>query len=137
MTTINDAFATELTQKDEGYESGSELFNASTPLSRAPIIYHVVTVEDLSFNPANFGQSPTTPDQHAKSSCHKCGCSSFTHHQLAFTSSDDKSPVRHSEQCSQHPSTDDSSHNPREADASYSVHHNLCPSKPVSHRLLG
>ena len=64
VTTLNDAFETELEQEDKGYDSGSESFNIPTPLSRAPHIYHVSTREDLSFNAANFGQSPTTPEQH-------------------------------------------------------------------------
>ena len=46
MTTLNEAFETELAQEGEGYESGSENFNIPTPLSRAPRIYHVSTVDD-------------------------------------------------------------------------------------------
>ena len=131
MTTLNDAFATELAQEDEGYESWSETFNMPIPLSRAPRIYHVTMVEDLSFNPTNLGQSPTTLDEHAKSTCCSYRSSSITHHQLVFTSLDDESPVRCSKQCNQHPSTNDSRHDPWEADASYSVHHNLChPTNP-------
>ena len=34
VTTLNDAFATELTQEDEDYESGSESFNVPIPLSK-------------------------------------------------------------------------------------------------------
>ena len=47
VTTLNDVFETELAQEDEGYESGSENFNIPTPLSRAPIIYHISMVEDF------------------------------------------------------------------------------------------
>ena len=102
MTTLNDTFETKHTQKDEGYESGSDYFNIPTPLSRAPRIYHVFTMNDLSFNPVNFGQSPTTPEQHAESSpCRYRNCN-IACHQLVFTSSDDKSPVWPRKHHSQH-----------------------------------
>ena len=45
----------ELAKQDEGYESQSENLNIP-PLSGAPRIYHVLTREELSFNPVNFGQ---------------------------------------------------------------------------------
>ena len=64
VTTLNNAFETELAQEDEGYESGSENFNIPTLLSRAPGISHVSAREDFSFNPSHFGESPTTPVQH-------------------------------------------------------------------------
>ena len=97
VTTLSDIYETEVAQKDEGYESGSESFNIPTTLSRLPRIDHVSTREELSFNPANFGQSPTIPEQHEESSsCRYTHCS-FTCHWLVFTSSDDESPVRHSE----------------------------------------
>ena len=38
LTTLNDAFEQELSQEDEGYESGSESLNIPTPLRRAPWI---------------------------------------------------------------------------------------------------
>ena len=97
VTTLSDAFKTELAQKDEVYESGSENFNIPTHLSKALIIYQVSTVEDSSFNPANFGQLPTTPEQHEESSSHRHRCHSNTCHHLVFTSSDDESAVRPSE----------------------------------------
>ena len=50
-----DTFEKELTQEDEGYESGSETFHIPTPLRRAPRVYHVSMVDDLSFNLDNFG----------------------------------------------------------------------------------
>ena len=68
VTTLNDAFETELAQEDAGYESGSENFNIPTPPSRALRIYHISTKEDLSFDPLHFGQSPTTPVQHEETS---------------------------------------------------------------------
>ena len=50
-----------------------------------------------------------------------------------FTSLDGDSPVRPSGQCSQHSSTNDRSCDPREPDASSSVHHSLCaPIIPIS-----
>ena len=97
VTILNDAFVTELVQEDEVYESGSESFNIPTPLSRAPRIYHVSRREEFSFDPGNFGPSPTTPEQCEWTSCHRYRCHSFTWHQLVFTSSNDESPVRHSE----------------------------------------
>ena len=36
VTTLNNAFETEIEQEDEGYESESESFNITTSLSRAP-----------------------------------------------------------------------------------------------------
>ena len=41
MTTLNDTFERELTQEDEGYESGSKNLSISTPLRKAPQIYHI------------------------------------------------------------------------------------------------
>ena len=49
MTTLNDAFEWELTQKDEGYESGSESLGIPTPLRRVPWICHISTSENISF----------------------------------------------------------------------------------------
>ena len=51
MTTLNDAFQRELTQDDEGYESGSKSLGIPTPLRRAPWIYQVSTSENLPFDP--------------------------------------------------------------------------------------
>ena len=107
--------------------------STSLPLSaEQQEFYHISTVEDLSFNPANFGQSPTTPGQHARSSLHRYRGCSITCCQLVFTSSDDESPEKPSEQHSQHSSANDRGHSPRGADTSSSVHHNLChPVKPT------
>ena len=55
VTTLNNAFKTEVTQEDEGYQSGSEKINIPTPLNRALRVYHVLTMEHLSFDPVNFG----------------------------------------------------------------------------------
>ena len=104
MTTLNDAFETELAQEDAGYDSWSENFNITTPLSRALRIYHVTTREDLSFDPAHFGQPPTTLVQHEETSQHRYRHHSFTCCLLVVASSDDESHVR-----SQHSNTDTSS----------------------------
>ena len=37
---------------------GVKASTSPNPLSRAPRVYHVSTMKELSFNPANFGQSP-------------------------------------------------------------------------------
>ena len=126
MTTLNDVLETELTQEDEGYESGSENFNILFPLSRALRIYHISMVEDLSFNLANFGQSPTTQEQHEWSSPCRHIYLSLTCCYLVFTSSDDESPMRASEWCSPCSSTKAKSWPHRRGDLSPSVHHNLC-----------
>ena len=93
LTTLNNAFETEFAQ-DKGYESESEGFNIPTPLSRALRVYHISTMEELSFNPANFGLLTTTPEHHEEYSPQGYRCSNLTCHQLVFTSSDDVSPVR-------------------------------------------
>ena len=119
VTTLNNAFETELAQEHKGYESGSESFNVPIPLSRAPRVYHVSTMGDLSFNPANFGQSPTIPEQHEETSPQRYRSHSFTCHQLVFTSLDDESPVR-----PQHSSTVADGPACRSADLSVPEHHN-------------
>ena len=53
VTTLNNAFQTELAQEDKCYESGSESFNIHTPLSKPQRVYHVSMMEDISFDPAN------------------------------------------------------------------------------------
>ena len=120
MTTLNDAFETDLAQEDNGYESRSENFNTPTPLSRILRIYHGSAREDFSFNPSHFGESPTTPMQHEETSSCQYRCCSFTCHQLVFTSSNDESPVR-----PQHSITDARSPVTRRAELSSSVHQNL------------
>ena len=109
VATLNDAFETDLAREDKGYESGRESFNIPTPLSRAPRVYHISTMEELSFNSTNFRKSPTSPRaswHHEKHSPWGYRCHSFTHQWLVFTSSDDESPVR--------------------AELSSPEHHNLC-----------
>ena len=82
FTTLNSAFETELAQEDKGYKNGSESFSIPTPLSRALRVYYVSTMEDLFFDPANFDQSPATPEQHEKTSPHR-----YRHHRDDDTTS--------------------------------------------------
>ena len=118
VTTLNNASETDLAWEDEGYKSGSESFNILTSLSRAPRVYHVSTMEDLPFDPANFGWLQTTSVQHEENSPWRYRHHSFTCCHLVFTSSDDESPIR-----LQHSSTDASSLDCRSADLSSPHHH--------------
>ena len=92
MTTLNNTFDIELTQEDEGYESESDSLNIPTPLRRVPGIYHILTREDLSFN-------PTTPLTRAKQqpvhSLWRFICCSLVCCHLVFSSFDEESPVTH------------------------------------------
>ena len=99
MTTLNDTFEWELTQEDEGYESGSQSLNIPTPLRRAPWIYHVSTSQNFSFNPAT---PLTTSEQHPEHSPRSFRSHSPVCHCLVFTSSDNESPVRTSNPCLWH-----------------------------------
>ena len=56
VTTLNAAFESKLSLKDEGYESGSNNFNIPTPLIRTSKVHHVSSVEHASFDP-----DPVTP----------------------------------------------------------------------------
>ena len=51
VTTLNAAFELKLALEDEGYESGSDNFNMSTPLRKALKIHHVSSIENASFDP--------------------------------------------------------------------------------------
>ena len=101
--------------------------STSPPLSagRAPWVYHVSTMEELSFDPAYFGQSPTIPEHQEEHLSWGCRCCSFTHCQLVFTRSDDESPVRPSRWCHQHSCTNARSPVCRRAELSSPMHHNL------------
>ena len=79
MTTLNAAFKSKLTLEDEGYKSGSENFNIPTPLRRTSKIHHVLSDENISFDPA-------TPCSTGDSQSH---CKPVRHH-LTFSSSDDE-----------------------------------------------
>ena len=52
VTTLNAAFLNKLALEDEGYKSGSENFNILTPLRRTSKIHHVLSDENVSFDPA-------------------------------------------------------------------------------------
>ena len=83
-------------------------------------------VDNLSFDLANFSQLPTPPDHHAEPSPCRYRCHNLTWFHLVFTSSNNESSERSSEQCSLPSSTDTRSPIPREADTSSSLHHDLC-----------
>ena len=72
------AFEAELAQEED--ESGRESFNIPTPLSQASRIYHVSTMEELSFDPTNISLSPTPPEHYEGHSLCRCRCHSFTCH---------------------------------------------------------
>ena len=78
MTTLNDAVEVELAQENKD-ESGSENFCIPTPLHIALTVYHASMVDDLSFNPVNLGQLPTSPEQHAAPSPCRHRCHNLTH----------------------------------------------------------
>ena len=105
MTTLNDTFEKELTQEDEGYESGNKSLNIPTPLRRASQIYHVSTSKNSSFNPTTplttAEQCPVHSPQRFR--CHRPVCC-----HLMFSSSEEESPVRTSDPCIQHSSISDS-----------------------------
>ena len=77
--------------------------STSPSLSRALRVYHVSTMEELSFNPANFGQSPTTSEHHEEHSPQGYRCYNLTCCHLVFTSLDDESPVRADHSSPKHP----------------------------------
>ena len=52
VTTLNVAFESKLPLEDEGYEGGSETFNIPTPLRRTSKIHHILSDENVSFDPA-------------------------------------------------------------------------------------
>ena len=74
VTTINNAFETELAQEDEDYENGSESFNIPTPLSKAQ------RVMEESFDHTHFGQSTISPGHHEEHSPQGYRSGSFTCH---------------------------------------------------------
>ena len=51
MTTLNAAFESKLMLEYEGYKSGSENFNIPTPLIRTSRIHHILSDENISFDP--------------------------------------------------------------------------------------
>ena len=96
MTTLNDTFEIELTQEDEGYESGSESLNILTPLRRTPQIYQVSASKNLSFNHTT---PLTTAEQHPVLSPQRYRNCSPVCHYLVFSSSNEESLVRPNNPC--------------------------------------
>ena len=76
---LNAAFESKLAFEDEGYESGSESFNISTPLRHTPKIHHISSDNNISFD-------PSTPCSTATSQSH---CKPV-HCWLSFNSSEDE-----------------------------------------------
>ena len=64
MTTLNATFESKLTLEDEGYESHSENFNIPTPLRRTSKIHHVLSDENISFDPATPHSMGTSQSHH-------------------------------------------------------------------------
>ena len=79
MTTLNATFESKLMLEDEGYESGSENFNIPTPLRRTSRIHHMLSDENISFNPATPCSTGTSQSHHKP-----------VRHQLTFSSSNDE-----------------------------------------------
>ena len=52
MTTLNATSESKLTLEDKEYESGSENFNIPPPLRRTSRIHHILSDENISFDPA-------------------------------------------------------------------------------------
>ena len=84
-------FKKELMQGDEGYESRSESLNIPTPLRRAPLIYHISTSENLSFNHTT---PLTTGEQHPVHWSQRFRSHSLVCCHLVFNSSDEENLVR-------------------------------------------
>ena len=56
VTTLNTAFEQKLALEDEGYKSGSEIYDMLTPLRKMPKIHHISSIKNASFDP-----NPVTP----------------------------------------------------------------------------
>ena len=63
MTTLNAAFESKLTLEDEGYKSGSEIFNIPTPLRHTSRIFHVSS-DDISLDPTTPLSTGTSQSHH-------------------------------------------------------------------------
>ena len=59
VTALNTAFESKLALQDEGYESGSENFNISTPLRCTSKIHHVSSDDNISFDPSTLYATAT------------------------------------------------------------------------------
>ena len=60
---LNAAFDQQLSLADEGYESGSDTIDLTTPLRKTPRIHHVSSMEHASFDPVpvTLCSTPQTP----------------------------------------------------------------------------
>ena len=96
MITLNNTLERELTQEGEGYESGNDSSNISTPLRRAPQIYHISMSENLFFHPTTL---LITAEQHPVHLPQRFRSHSPVCYYLVFSSSDEESPVRTSDPC--------------------------------------
>ena len=65
---LNAAFTHSLSLADEGYESGSNTADLSTPLWKTPCIHHMSSMEHASFNPAHTTPCCTATITHCSSS---------------------------------------------------------------------
>ena len=122
VTTLNDTFEKELTQEDKAYESESESLSIPTPLRGALWIYHIITSENLSFDPTT---SLTTAEQHPEHSPQRFRSHSHVYHHLVFTSSDDESPVSISGPHLWHCSTPDNNPLQGRAEPPSPLHHHM------------
>ena len=64
VTMLNDAFEREHALADEGYESGNENSNLSTPLRRTSRIHHISSNENISFDPSAPCTTATSQSKH-------------------------------------------------------------------------
>ena len=79
VTTLNATYESKLALEDEGYESGSENFNIPTSLRRTSKICHVLSDENIFFNPATPHSTGTSQSHHKP-----------VQHWLIFSSSDNE-----------------------------------------------
>ena len=82
MIALNAAFDQQLSLADEGYESGSDTVDLSTPLRKTLRIHHISSMEHASFNPTPVTprNTPQTPPR-------------LVHRWLSFSSTDDNTPA--------------------------------------------
>ena len=69
MTTLNVAFESKLALEAEGCKSGSENFNIPTPLRRTSKIHHVLSDENISFDPATLQSTGDSQSHHKPVRC--------------------------------------------------------------------
>ena len=67
---LNTAFNQQLSLADEGYKSGSNVFDLPTPLQKTPCIHHVSCMGHTSFNPVL--TTPCSTPQTPPGPVHRC-----------------------------------------------------------------